>query len=61
MSLLKVAKLGNPVLRQIAKPVPLGAITDHEIQRLIQSMVATMREHGGAGLAAPQVHESVQI
>ena len=61
MSILKVAKLGNPVLRQIAKPVPAGAIRSHEIQRLIKDMVATMREYGGVGLAAPQVHESVQI
>jgi peptide deformylase len=61
MSILKVAKLGNPVLRQIAKPVPAGAIKSHEIQRLIKDMIATMREYGGVGLAAPQVHESVQI
>src|SRR5512132_672544 len=61
MSILKVAKLGNPVLRQLAKPVPAGAIRSHEIQRLIKDMVATMREYGGVGLAAPQVHESVQI
>ena len=61
MSILKVPKLGNPVLRQIAKPVPAGAIRSLEIQRLIKDMVATMREYGGVGLAAPQVHESVQI
>jgi len=61
MSILKIAKLGNPVLRQIAKPATAGAIRSHEIQRLIKDMVATMREYGGVGLAAPQVHESVQI
>ena len=61
MSILKVAKLGNPVLRQIAKPVTGKAIRSHEIQRLIKDMVTTMREYGGVGLAAPQVHESVQI
>lgn len=61
MSILKVAKLGNPVLRQIAKPVSAGAIRSHEIQRLIKDMIVTMREYGGVGLAAPQVHESVQI
>jgi peptide deformylase len=61
MSILKVAKLGNPVLRQIAKPVTGGAIRSLEIQRLIKDMVTTMREYGGVGLAAPQVHESVQI
>ena len=61
MSILKVAKLGNPVLRQIAKLVPTGEIRSHAIQRLITDMITTMREYGGVGLAAPQVHESVQI
>ena len=61
MSILKVAKLGNPILRQIAKPVPAAAIKSHEIQRLIKDLITTMREYGGVGLAAPQVHESVQI
>jgi len=61
MSILKVAKLGNPVLRQIAKPLTLEAIRSPKIQRLIKDMVVTMREYGGVGLAAPQVHESVQI
>jgi peptide deformylase len=61
MSILKVARLGNPVLRQIAKPVPIEVIKGHEIQRLIKDMVVTMREYGGVGLAAPQVHQSVQI
>jgi peptide deformylase len=61
MSILKVAKLGNPVLRQISQPVPKEAIKSHVIQRLIKDMIATMREYGGVGLAAPQVHESVQI
>jgi peptide deformylase len=61
MSVLKVAKLGNPVLRQMARPVAPEAIKSPQIQRLIRDMIATMREYGGVGLAAPQVHESVQI
>jgi peptide deformylase len=61
MSILKVAKLGHPVLRQIAKPVHIEVINGHEIQCLVKNMVATMREYGGVGLAAPQVHESLQI
>jgi peptide deformylase len=61
MSILKVAKMGNPVLRQIAKPVPVEALRSGPLQRLINDMVATMREYGGAGLAAPQVHEALQI
>jgi peptide deformylase len=61
MSILKVAQLGNPVLRVKAEPVPRDLIHSEEIQLLIDDMIVTMREYNGAGLAAPQVHESVQI
>ena len=61
MSLLKVAKLGHPVLREIAKPVPVSEIHGGQIQDLIENMIETMREYEGVGLAAPQVHESLQI
>jgi len=61
MSLLKVARLGHPVLREIAKPVPVSEISGSQIQGLIEDMIETMREYEGVGLAAPQVHESLQI
>lgn len=61
MSILKVAQLGNPVLRVKAEPVPHDLIHSEEVQLLIDDMIDTMREYNGAGLAAPQVHESVQI
>ena len=61
MAILKVARLGHPVLRQRALPVPAGDIRSTEIQRLIDDMVETMREYNGAGLAAPQVHVLKQI
>ena len=63
MSLLTVAKLGNPVLRQIAQPVSLELLnsSNGEIQLLIDNMIDTMREEGGVGLAAPQVFQSVQL
>jgi len=61
VSILKVAKLGNPVLRAMAKPVAVDQIQSSCIQRLIQDLVETMREYGGVGLAAPQVHEPLQI
>ncbi len=61
MAILKVARLGHPVLRQKALPVPLGDIRLSETQRLIDDMVETMREYNGAGLAAPQVHVLKQI
>ena len=61
MAILKVARLGHPVLRQPANPVPIGQIRSAETQRLIDDMVETMREYNGAGLAAPQVHVLQQI
>ncbi|MBI3994869.1 MAG: peptide deformylase [Nitrospirae bacterium] len=61
MSILKTSKLGNPVLRQIAKEVPLAELKSPSIQKLIDDMVETMHEYDGVGLAAPQVHESKQI
>ena len=61
MAILKVARLGHPVLRQVAKPVPRDEIGSPEIQRLIDDMVETMREYNGAGLAANQVHVLKQI
>jgi peptide deformylase len=61
MAILKVARLGHPILRQVAQPVPPGEIRSPEIQRLIDDMVETMREYDGAGLAANQVHTPRQI
>ena len=61
MSILKVARLGNPVLCQVARLVPDPRIASPEIQRLIDDMVETMREYDGVGLAAVQVHETLQI
>jgi peptide deformylase len=61
MAILKVARLGHPVLRQPAAPVPIQEIRSPEVQRLIDDMVETMREYNGAGLAANQVHVLRQI
>ena len=57
--LLQIAQLGNPILRQEAKP-----ITDYksdEIQSLIDDMLATVLESQGVGLAAPQVYASYRL
>ena len=61
MAILKVARLGHPVLRAKALPVPQGEITSPRIQRLIDDMFETMVEYAGIGLAAPQVHESLRL
>ncbi len=61
MAILKVARLGHPILRQLAEPVPPEGIGAPTVQRLIDDMIETMIEYDGAGLAAPQVHVSQQI
>jgi len=61
MAILKVARLGHPVLRKVAAPVDPSEIRSAETQRLIDDMVETMREYNGAGLAATQVHVLKQI
>ena len=61
MAILKVARLGHPVLRKVAEPVSPEAIASPEIQGLIEDMFETMAEYDGAGLAAPQVHVSRRV
>ncbi|NJD69094.1 MAG: peptide deformylase [Candidatus Methylomirabilota bacterium] len=61
MAILKVARLGHPVLRQVASAVRPETIREAETQRLIDDMIETMREYEGVGIAAPQVHVSRQI
>ena len=61
MAILKVARLGNPVIRKAAEAIPKEAITSPEIQRLIDDMIDAMREYEGVGIAAPQVHISKQL
>ncbi len=61
MAILKVARLGHPVLRAKALPIPVETIPTAPIQRLIDDMFETMREYAGIGLAAPQVHESLRV
>ena len=53
MAILKVARLGHPVLRKVAEPVAVKQITSPDTQRLIDDMVETMRDTG-VGLAAPR-------
>jgi peptide deformylase len=59
--ILKVARLGHPVLRQLAEPIPPDQIATPAVQQFIDDLIETMHEYDGAGLAAPQVHVSKQI
>ena len=61
MTVLKIAKLGNPVLRQVAKSVDLDDLAESSMQTFIDDMIETMHHEGGVGLAAPQVNRSIQI
>jgi len=61
MSILKVARMGHPVLRERARPVDTSELKDPLFQKLIDDMVETMHEYHGVGLAAPQVHEGVRL
>jgi peptide deformylase len=59
MSILKIARMGNPVLLQRADPV--ADPTAPEIRRLVRDMIETMDDAPGAGLAAPQVHVPLRL
>jgi peptide deformylase len=58
---LRIAQLGQPVLRALAKDVPLGEIGTPEFQAFLRAMAKTMIEEGGVGLAAPQVFDSRRV
>ena len=61
MAILKVAQMGHPILRELAQKLSPKDIKLPEVQKLISDMIETMREYDGVGLAAPQVHEGLQI
>ena len=61
MAILKVARMGHPVLSSPTKPMSDEEILDKKTQLLVDNMVETMREYHGVGLAAPQVHESKRL
>lgn len=61
MSILKVTRLGHPILRSGADEITVSRLRSTQIQKLIDDMTETMREYDGVGLAAVQVHESTQI
>jgi peptide deformylase len=61
VTLLKIAQIGNPVLRQRAEEVSPRDLASGEIQQFIDDLVETMRDANGAGLAAIQVYRPIRI
>jgi peptide deformylase len=59
MAILKIARMGHPVLAQKAQTVEDP--TAPEIRRLVRDMIETMVDANGAGLAAPQVHVPLRL
>lgn len=57
--LRQIAQLGNPILRTPADPVPFPL--EDDVEALIADMLETLRDADGVGLAAPQVHQPLQI
>ncbi len=61
MSILKVSRMGHPVLRKRTVLVQPDEINTSSMQRLIDDMFDTMHEYVGIGLAAPQVHQERRL
>ncbi len=59
MAILKIARMGHPVLRQRAQPVEDP--TAEGVRRLIGDMTETLIDAEGIGLAAPQVHQALRL
>jgi peptide deformylase len=61
MALRKIATIGHPVLRQVARELTRDELGSAPMQRLVDDLVDTMRDASGAGIAANQVHEPVRV
>jgi peptide deformylase len=61
MAIRKVARMGHPVLRKVARELTKKEILSVETKLLINDLIESMEEYGGIGIAAPQVHESLAL
>ena len=61
MTARPILSIGHPTLREVARPVPEGRIGSDRIQSLIDDLIDTMHDANGAGIAAPQIGESLRI
>ena len=59
--ILKVARIGHPVVRAAARSVPPDVLASADFQPLVDDMVDTMHEYEGVGLAGPQVHVGLRV
>jgi peptide deformylase len=61
MAIRKIATIGHPVLRQVARAITKEELASAKVQAFIDDLVETMHDANGAGLAANQVHEPIRI
>ena len=61
MAIRKIAQIGHPVLRQVAREVRREELITPAFQSFVDDLVETMRDADGAGLAAIQVYEPIRI
>lgn len=59
--ILKVARIGHPLIRRKARDLTRDEVRSANLQRLIDDMVDTMHEYDGVGLAGPQVHLGLRL
>src|SRR5438128_3362484 len=61
MAILKVSRLGHPVLREKASDVEVKDIRAGKFRPLIEDMIETMHAYEGVGLAGPQIHLPLRV
>jgi peptide deformylase len=61
MPIRKIATIGNPVLRQVARPLTKDELASPRVQSFIDDLVETMFDANGAGIAANQVYEPIRV
>src|SRR5262245_59498579 len=61
MAIRKIAQIGHPVLRQVAREVSRDELAHPDTQRFIDDLIETMHDADGAGLAAIQIYEPIRI
>jgi len=61
MAIRKIATIGNPVLRQVARTLTKDELATAATQSFIDDLVETMFDANGAGIAANQVYEPIRI
>lgn len=60
MAIRKIATIGHPVLREVARKITKEELPSPKVQAVLDDLVETMRDAAGAGLAANQIYEPIR-